>query len=103
MRRIALSLLFVSSSVSFAQPKKGPAPKPVPGVPTLTTPVSLGLTIGKKNEVELTGTNLAGVKDAVIFGCPVPIKTTIVEAKDPAKIKVAFDVPENLQNVGLYQ
>lgn len=103
MRRIALCLSLVSSSVSFAQPKKEPAPKAVPSVPTLTTPVSLGLTIGKKNEVELTGTNLAGVKDAVIFGCPVPIKTTVVEAKDPAKIKVAFDVTENLQNVGLYQ
>lgn len=103
MRRIALCLLVASSSVSFAQPKKEPAAKPIPGVPTLTTPVSLGLTIGKKNEVELTGTNLAGVKDVVIFGIALPIKTTVVEAKDASKIKVAFDVPESLQNVGLYQ
>jgi hypothetical protein len=103
MRRIALCLLIASSSFSFAQPKKEAAPKPVPGAPTLTTPVSLGLTIGKKNEIVLTGTNLAGVKNVVLFGSPVPIKAAIVEAKDPTKIKVAFDVPENLQNVGLYQ
>jgi hypothetical protein len=102
MRRIALCLLLVSSSVSFAQPKKEAAPKAVPGAPTLTTPVTLGLTAGRKNDITLAGTNLAGATSVAIFGCPAEIRTTPSPAKDATKWTVTFDVPESTP-IGLYQ
>ncbi|MFO0935075.1 MAG: PPC domain-containing protein [Gemmataceae bacterium] len=106
MRRLALlTLLLVLLPVVFAtaQTKKGGAPKPAPGVPTLTTPVSLGLQRGKTHSLTLTGTNLNGASDVSILGCSTPISIAVPKDQtDAGKLKVLFDLPDSTP-IGLYQ
>jgi hypothetical protein len=103
MNRLALAFVVMTAPAVVAQPKKDPPPKPVPGVPTLTTPATLGLTQGKKAEVTLTGTNLKDVSAVAVIGAPQPITTTVAPGQtDAAKCKVTFDVPADAA-IGLYQ
>lgn len=103
MNRLALAVLVLTAPAAVAQPKKDPPPKPVPGAPTLTTPVTLGLTKGKKAEVTLTGTNLKDVSAVAVIGSPQPIVSTVIAGQtDATKCKVTFDVPADA-TIGLYQ
>jgi hypothetical protein len=85
----------------LAAQQKGPPPAPPPQYPTLTTPASLGITIGTPAELTLTGTNLA---DAVAVWTSAPGVTFSIPPgqTDAAKLTVKAEAKDPAA-VGLYQ
>lgn len=93
---------WLTTTAATAQPKPGTGPASS-SAPTLTTPVSLGLTRGTATDLTLTGTNLAGADRVVVEGLDTPFKITLPEkSADEKQLKVRCEVPSSVP-IGLYR
>lgn len=98
---VALVALAGGDRPAAAQPKEQP-PAPPPQYPTLTTPASLGVTVGAPPaELTLTGTNLAGAV-AVWTTAPGVAFTIPPGQTDAGKLKVRAEARQPAP-VGVYQ
>lgn len=98
-----LVLIFSSESGVLQGQPKLPEIKPAPQGPVLTTPANLGVRVGEKNELTLSGTSL---NEPLSVLCTCPGVTAVIPADgkngtNPAQLRVQITVPAD-SAIGVY-